>query len=152
MSETELPKITLKGGTGYDAPWLTVPFTNPDQAVEALKSIRESGLLEAVVETSNLFHGVNNAGPVLSNAPEQQQSQGNVAQGPWGQPPVQPQQQSRPSAPQGGGASQHPEGKACEQCGQGLEYKKTGSGKGVFRCPQWRWNSGNPNNHTQEWA
>jgi hypothetical protein len=79
-------------------------------------------------------------------APPQQQSQG------WGAA----QQQSAPPQQQGGGnrfgGQQHPEGKQC-QCGQVLEVKTTGSNKTVFRCPQWRWNNGNPTpNHDQEWA
>jgi hypothetical protein len=92
------------------------------------------------------------AQPEWSQAPQaapQQQSQG------WGAAQQQAPQQSAPQGGGGGGqfaGPPHPEGKQC-QCGQVLEYKKTNSGKGVFRCAQWRWNNGNPTlNHDQDWA
>lgn len=89
--------------------------------------------------------------PPQMAAPQQQQQQ---AAAPW---PSQPPQQQAPRPQQGGGGGNfggrpHPEGKQC-QCGQVLEVKQTGSGKTVFRCPQWRWNNGNPTtHHDSEWA
>lgn len=85
----------------------------------------------------------------------------------------QPRQQAAPQQPQGWGAAQqqsappqqqyggggskfagppHPEGKQCEMCGKVLEFKKTSTGKGTWRCPEWRWNNGTPNGHTSEFA
>lgn len=84
-----------------------------------------------------------------------------------------PAQQAAPQQPQGWGAAQqqapqqqqygggqqskfggppHPEGKQCESCGKVLEFKKTSTGKGTWRCPDWRWGNGTPNGHTSEWA
>lgn len=97
----------------------------------------------------------------------QQQAPAQQGQPEWSQPqqaaPQQPQQnQGWGSAPQqqaqqqGGGSKfagpPHPEGKQCEMCGKVLEFKKTSTGKGTWRCPEWRWSNGNPNGHTSEWA
>jgi hypothetical protein len=81
-------------------------------------------------------------------APPQQQSQG------WG---AAAQQQPAPPQQQGGGqgrygAQQHPEGKQCDTCGNVLEFAQTRTGKNQWKCNQYRWNNGNPNNHTLEWA
>jgi hypothetical protein len=72
----------------------------------------------------------------------------------WGQP--QAQQQSAPpqQQSQGGGsygAQTHPEGLACN-CGKVLEFGKTRTNKGQWKCPDYRWNNGNPNEHRLEWA
>lgn len=103
-------------------------------------------------------------GPGAPQPPAQQQEQAPA----WatGQPPQQaaPQQsggwgaaQQQAPQQQGGGTSQygnqlHPEGKQCDTCGQVLEFGKTKTGKGQWKCGQYRWNNGNPNNHTLEWA
>jgi hypothetical protein len=65
-------------------------------------------------------------------------SQQQAAQPPaWAQPsnvvPINQQQQS---------------GRTCQDCGQPLIAKQTSAGKNVWRCDAWRWNNGNPNNHT----
>lgn len=83
-------------------------------------------------------------------AAPQQQSQG------WGAAAQQQPQQSAPPQQQGGGGygnvQLHPEGTQCGVCGEVLQYGKTRTNKGQWKCPQYRWNNGNPNNHTLEWA
>lgn len=153
MSEAPL-KATFKAGTGYDAPWLSVDGNDPVELNTRVVGVKNHPeLLQNIVALSQALQAVNAAGPVMNTqqpVPQQQQQRqvpNNVTQGPWG---GQPQQQAPPQ--QQNNVTYHPEGKACESCGQPLQYKKTGSGKGTWRCPDWRWNNGNPNGHTQLWA
>ena len=85
--------------------------------------------------------------PAQQAAPQQQASNG------WG---AAQQQASQQSAPQGGGSKfagpPHPEGKTCAICPNVLEFKKTSTGKGTWRCSEWRWNNGTPNGHSSEFA
>ena len=169
---SDLPiKATLKAGAGYDAPWLTVDAHDPSDLELKLNAIANGGAPQALIEAANALKAANNAAPLLGGnivtggpndaslrlvPPVQQQPDPQQAGG-WGQqqtqgtpPPQQfqqPQQQgfTRP-------ATTHPEGKACDACNAPLEYKKTSSGKGTWRCPSWRWNNGSPNEHTQLWA
>jgi len=112
-------------------------------------NVRGGAALGAVTQPEQGQPEWSQAAPAQQAAP-QQQNQG------WGAAQQQPQQ----SAPQqygGGGASKfggppHPEGKQCESCGKVLEMKKTSTGKGTWRCPEWRWNNGVPNGHSSEWA
>jgi len=174
---SDLPiKTTLKAGTGYDAPWLTVDANDPSDLEFKLRALIESPALGLVIEAANALKAANTAAPLLGGnsivtggghdasllpgaqaygSPPSHQvapasATASAPNGGWGQQqaaPQQPQQQgfTRP-------ATTHPEGKACEACGKPLEYKKTSSGKGTWRCPEWRWNNGNVNEHTQLWA
>lgn len=90
--------------------------------------------------------------PVQQQAPVQQAAPQQQSQG-WGAA----QQQSAPPQNNGGGGSRygaqtHPEGKQCDTCGNVLEFAQTRTGKNQWKCNQYRWNNGNPNNHTLEWA
>ena len=149
MSEAPL-KATLKAGAGYDDPWLTVDGTDPNDLKFKLTSLAEAGVLQALVDTASLLRAANNATPVtapVDAGPAPQQSSG------WGSAPAQPQQQAPQQQPQARpGDRPHPEGKTCTACNQVLIHKTTGSGKSTWRCPAWRWNNGNPNEHSQEWA
>lgn len=168
MSDLPL-KATLKSGTGYDAPWLTVDAETPAELQQRLRAVIDSGVLETISEAAGVFAGSTLTTPALAQQqapalaqgssfgggdrglnppPAPQQSNG------WGQ--AAQQQQSPPPQQQGGGnrygGVPHPQGKQC-QCGQVLEVKQTGSNKTVFRCSQWRWNNGNPTtNHDSEFA
>lgn len=153
---SDLPiKATLKSGGGYDAPWLTVDASTPDELQQRLRAVIDSQVLETVAEAAGVFRATQlidapapqQQAPAQQAAPQQQQSGG------WGQAP-QTQQQQRPQGGGGrpNGGPPHPEGKACESCSKVLEFKTTSGGKGTWRCPDWRWNNGNPNGHTQEWA
>lgn len=155
MSESPL-KCTLKSGTGYDVPWLTVDADNPGDLEQKLRGIIDSHVMDTINEAASLFQATHNAvaltQPQAEPAPPQQaapQSQG------WGAAQQAPAQQQ--SAPQGGGVSQygnqlHPEGKQCTACGNVLEYGKTRTNKGQWKCGAYRYNNGNPNEHTLEWA
>ena len=164
-------RATLKAGAGYDAPWLSVDATDPDDLTNKLNSIANGGAPQALIEAANALKAANNAAPLLANGalpvgssfgggdqanaptapPPPQQSGG------WGGPNTAPPQNATPQQqPRQAGwqapATYHPGGKTCDACGQGLEYKKTSTGKGTWRCGQWRWNNGTPNEHTQLWA
>lgn len=146
---SDLPiKITLKSGTGYDAPWVTVDAADPYDAENKLGSLLESNALQKVVEVAELFKAANNVAPLTQ--PEAPAPQQQSAPSGWGNRPQQQASQQGGSHPN---AQLHPEGKACEfgGCGKVLEFKKTQGGKGKFQCPDWRWNNGNPNGHTMEW-
>lgn len=161
MSDSPI-KATLKAGPGYDVPWLTIDADNPSDLEQKLRGIIDSKVLETVAEAASMFQATQNAAPLT------QPQQGE--QPAWSQAPA---QQAAPQQPQGWGAAQqqapqqqqqyggggskfagppHPEGKQCEMCGKVLEFKKTSTGKGTWRCPDWRWGNGTPNGHTSEWA
>ena len=155
MTEASL-KATLKAGGGYDAPWLTVDADNPDDLEFKLQAIANGGVPQALIEAANVLKAANNVAPLLAGgeAAAPQQAAPAPQNNGWGQA-----QQQAPQQQGGGGGNRfggppHPEGKACEfpGCGKVLEHKKTSSGKATWRCPDWRWNSGNPNGHTSEFA
>lgn len=155
MSEYAL-SVTLKAGTGYDSPWIVVYGNDPGEVTTKLNAITSGALVQATVEAANALKAANTAAPLLAHSePAAQQAAPVPTQNGWGQQP--PQQVHRgggqPYNPQGGGnAVTHPEGKSCDACGQVLVYKKTSSGKATWRCEQWRWNNGSPNEHTQIWV
>lgn len=125
--------VTLKGGAGYEAPWLVLRGNTPAEVAGLLQNL--GGLPEAVVSASNLFHAVHTTGPLLPNAPQTPA-------------PAAPQQ---PAAPQGWAPAPpaaapvvgHPEGKVCEACNAPLQFKSgvaKGSGKAykLWSCPNGR--------------
>lgn len=149
MSEDTAPiVVTLKAGTGYDAPWLVIRGYDPDDVVNKLTGL--DGVIEATLEAAGAFA----AGRALGK-PEVQQNEAPVQQQPaqkaWGQNggSGQGQQQNQPPRSKFGGQL-HPEGKTCEICPNVLELKKTQTGKSKWQCNDWRWNNGNPNGHSSE--
>lgn len=131
-----------------DGDMVNVRADSPEELAAYLSNfpVAEYAQFKANVRGGQALGGITQPAP-QQQAPAQQAPPQNQG---WGQS----QQQS---APQGGGqgaygAQLHPEGKQCEMCGKVLEFKKTSSGKSTWRCPDWRWNNGNPNGHAQEWA
>lgn len=148
MSEDTAPiVVTLKAGTGYDAPWLVIRGYDPDDVVTKLRSL--DGVIEATLETAGAFVAGRSFGkPVQQEAPVAPPTEQPRQQG-WGQQQSQPQQASQPPRSKFGGQL-HPEGKTCEICPNVLELKKTQTGKAKWQCNDWRWNNGNPNGHSSE--
>jgi hypothetical protein len=145
--------ITLKAGTGYDSPWIVVRGDNPQDVTAKLNGLGD--VIAATVQAAELFKGAGNAAPLTVPEPQAPAQQPQQQSG-WGQAPQQqaaPQQYQQAPPPRNSkfGGPPHPEGKTCN-CGTVLEMKETGSGKKVFRCPQWRWNNGNPNGHDSEFV
>jgi hypothetical protein len=146
--------ITLKAGTGFDSPWIVVRGYDPADVVNKLNSL--DGVIEATLEAAGLFTAQRSLGgkqqqaevPPTEPAPQQRQ------QG-WGQTPAAAQQGAAPAQHRGGQRGfqdpPHPEGKTCEHCPNVLVKKKSTGGKQKWQCPDWRWNNGNPTNHTVEW-
>lgn len=142
-------RATLKAGTGYDAPWLTVDAATPDELEFKLKALAEGGALEAVVNAANMLKAVNNAAPIAAEvaspppaAPQQGWSQ-PAAQAPvepsWGH---RPQQQAAPAAQPG--VQLHPEGITCPVDGNVVQFKQTkprasdGKSFQFWTCPNQR--------------
>lgn len=150
MSEDTAPiVVTLKAGTGYDAPWIVIRGYDPDDVSARLKGL--DSVIEATHEAAGLFAAGRLAAPQGGQqAPPSSQPAAQPAQQGWGQ--QQGQQQSAAPAPRQSkfGGPPHPEGKTCAICPNVLEKKKTGSGKEVWRCNDWRWNNGEPNGHSSE--
>lgn len=48
--------VTLKGGAGYEAPWIVVRGDNPAEVEESLENLTE-GLLQKVNDVASLFRG-----------------------------------------------------------------------------------------------
>ena len=119
MTEHAL-SVTLKAGTGYDAPWIVVYGDSPDEVTAKLNSTGD--LIAAAVEASNLLRGAFAAAPLAQGGPSVPQvapTPAPAAAPGWGAPQ---QQAPAPAAPPAGGAQLHPEGKTC-QCGNVLNYK-----------------------------
>lgn len=143
MSEDTAPiVVTLKAGTGYDAPWIVVRGYDPDDVTNKLNSL--DSVIEATLEAAGKFAASSTLGAeTVAQEPAQQAA-----------PPTKPQGWGGQSRAQGGqatskfGSQLHPEGKTCEICPNVLEKKQTSSGKNVWRCESWRWANGNPNGHT----
>lgn len=145
--------VTLKAGTGYDSPWIVVYGTTPDEVQAKLEGVH-GGLIQATIEAANALKAANNAAPLLAGGQPAPQATPNPPQnGGWSQPA---QQQAPPQQHGGGGgygnAKTHPEGKTCATCNELLQWGMTRTNKGQWKCPQYRWNNGNPNEHTLEWA
>lgn len=133
--ETSPIVVTLKGGAGYDAPWLVIRGNNPQQVSEMLSNL--GNLPEVIAQQASLFSGTIAAGPITQPQaqapveqapPPQQGAWGTITPGgfqpaqqgqQWSQPP---QQQGPPAPPQG--VTLHPEGKQCGACGKTLQYKE----------------------------
>jgi len=159
---TEAPlKATLKAGRDYDAPWLTIEASTPDELKTRLEGIIEP-VIPALIEAANALKAANNLAPLLQNGADaaSQPAQAPQGGGGWSNPPQQqsaPQQQAPQQSNGGGGGGWqanvqlHPEGLACH-CGEVLQFGKTRTNKGQWKCPGYRWNNGNPNEHRLEWA
>lgn len=65
MSEDANFTATLKGGAGYEAPWLVVRGDTADELVGHLDALTED-LLQKVNDVASLFRGAGAAAPVTS--------------------------------------------------------------------------------------
>ena len=122
MSEhTKDLRVTLKAGSDYSAPWVTVDADDPDELTMKLNALLEGDALKLVVDTAQHLRAIHNALPVThpdqggSGAPAPQQPK----RGGWGNSGGGQQQ----STQQNGGTRYHPEGITCGSCGAPVQYK-----------------------------
>lgn len=149
MSEDTAPiVVTLKAGTGYDAPWLVIRGYDPDDVTNKLKSL--DGVIEATLEAAGLFAAQRGLG--ANSAPAEAAVTSTAPKSGWGSSPAAAQQTQQGGQGSHPNAVLHPEGKQCVECGNVLEQKKSQGGKLKWQCNAWRWNNGSPNNHSMEWA
>jgi hypothetical protein len=73
VSEDATFTVTLKGGAGYEAPWLVVRGDNPAEVEESLDVLAQSNLLQKVNDVASLFRGAGAATPVTTGAPASDQ-------------------------------------------------------------------------------
>lgn len=87
--ETQDQKIvvTLKGGAGYDAPWIVVHAQNAEEAVQTLNDEHMTALLEATKTVAGKFNVGGGGAPKRSAAPRQQGKPQGATQAPNGQTP-----------------------------------------------------------------
>ena len=147
MSDSSSPlKATLKAGSDYSAPWLTVDANTPEDLVERLTAVANLGVSEALVNAANVLKAVNAAAPIaadVASPPAQPPAQqGGWNTGPTGNastwsPPT------PPSTPQQQGARLHPEGIKCTADGNVVQFKEVTSKKNgntyqMWVCPNQR--------------
>jgi hypothetical protein len=124
--------VTLKGGKGYEAPWIVFKGNSVDEVMVELEKLQnDNTLLRATAIVAWQFQGY-----VMSASGEPQptqRQQAPTATDQW-QPP--PQQQSATPGPQ----------RFCQECGGATEYREGTNAKGHWKgffCandkhkPQW---------------
>lgn len=150
--------VTLKAGREFSDPWIVVRGDTPDDVTAKLNGLES--VVQATIEAANFLKAANNAAPVLAGAVSMPPlspippAQVPTAAPGWAQNPPQPTQAAAPQPPQQqyGNVTLHPEGKTCTACGQVLQYGLTRTNKAQWKCAGYRYNNGNPNEHTLEWV
>lgn len=114
--------ITLKGGSGYDKPWLVLRAESAEDAVALLGEAQAAELLDRIAEYSSEFQSKNGAAASSANgtqggspSPRGTGSRGSSSRG-----------AAAPSQPAQSDVEYHPEGKTCSKagCGAPVIYKK----------------------------
>lgn len=62
--------LTFKAGAGYDAPWVVIRADDPEQAINNLEALGQTGLLAKVAETATELHAVYNVAAGLGGKAE----------------------------------------------------------------------------------
>lgn len=135
MTDNAKIVVTLKGGPGYDAPWLVFHGNTVAEALDTVSAAEASGLMVAVGKAAEAFRTHANVGGVLGASPVS---------------PA-PQQQAAPAAPQS--APQGPPGATSPTCPHGVKTYKTskpGAAKAwkAWMCPA---PQGTPDQCKPEW-
>lgn len=100
MSEDATFTVTLKGGAGYEAPWLVVRGDNPAEIEQNLDALTES-LLQKAQDVAALFRGAGAATPVTTGVP----------------------------AAQDATVTQHPASAGLRTCEHGVRVRREGTGR-----------------------
>ena len=133
--------VTLKGGAGFEAPWLVLRATSAEDAVALLGEAVMAELPEKIAEFAADFRAKAGAGaPSATGAQRGGSSPSQVSAAPRGR-----RASSGASAPQRQQARQqddveyHPEGLQCDECGEPIRLKagtsKAGRAYEVWTCP-----------------
>lgn len=134
---------TLKGGPGYEAPWIVLRAGTVNEYNQLVAELSfDSGALEATANVAVAFQ------TVYLNAKDQPQGNGQAppqaapqgAAPSWVGPPRRPASAAQEPPPQGDGGQAHPQGATCKKCSQFLTWrtetsKRTGNQYSAYICP-----------------
>lgn len=132
--------VTLKGGAGYEKPWIVIRGNTAEETVARLGEAQINGLLEKAAEYSAEFQNKTGAAAPAAPATQSGPPSRTNGQAPASQP-------SGAAAPSNGfDGSQHPEGVVCSAagCGQPVVGKSIKSKKPPYKtyemwvCPNQR--------------
>lgn len=132
--------ITLKGGSGYAAPWLVLRAQSAEDAQALLVEAKAAELLESIAAYASDFQEkVAGAEPANTSAPAGGRSTGSPSRsGARGGS----QRGGSAPAPKNGEVELHPEGLKCEKAGCGgdvqlktITSKKNGKKYDMWVCP-----------------
>lgn len=145
---TDTFKVRITASEDFGVVEFDIPASSPVDARGKITSGEFAELVNEAIHQQTLIAKALKAAHGLTPEPETA-----TVLSAWGQEPTQPvAQPAQPPA-----WAQQPSnvvpitqqgGRVCTACGQPLIVKQTSAGKNVWRCEQWRWNNGNPNNHT----
>jgi hypothetical protein len=133
-------KITLKGGAGYEAPWIVFSAESAEDAVALLAESEVADLPKLVAEYSASFREKAGSAPAqsaggarTSGSPSRSGRTSTTGR----------QSATRGAAPQSqqDDVEYHPEGVTCGACGEVVIYKKINKGQRSFElwtCPNQR--------------
>lgn len=132
--------VTLKGGAGFEAPWLVLRATSADDAVALLAEAVMAELPEKIAEFAADFRTKSGAAPSAGGARQSESSPRS------GRPSTRAQGAQRGAAPQKSAPADdveyHPEGLECPQCNEPIRLKSGTSKAGrkfeLWTCPNQR--------------
>ena len=137
--------ITMKAGTGFDAPWIVVRGDSPADINFKLVNLDET--IALTIDVANKFKAVNNASSIVAQGSVAQATvapEAPAAPNGWGSSPaaVPAQQPVQNTPPPQSNVRYHPEGKLCASCNAGVIFKEITSKAGktfqLWTCPNQR--------------
>jgi hypothetical protein len=117
--------ITLKGGSGYDKPWLVLRAASAEDAVALLVEAKASELLEQIASYATDFQE-KVAGAAPEGAPAESRSTGTQSPSRSGSSGGSQRRGAAPAPKQSSDVEYHPEGLTCGKanCGGSVIFKK----------------------------
>lgn len=129
--------ITLKGGAGFESPWLVLRAQSAEDAVVLLAEAKLAGLPKLIGEYAADFRGEAGAAPQSTSAPARSSGTPSRSQ-------AAPRRGAAPQSQPVGDVEYHPEGLTCGApgCGKAIFLKngvsKAGNAYAVWTCPDQR--------------
>jgi hypothetical protein len=133
--------ITLKGGAGFEAPWLVVRATSADDATALLAEAVLAELPEKIAEFAGDFRAKVSGGKENAGAKSDTRSSGGSARGGARRGSGSRGGQSSKPEPKSDDVEYHPDGDVCKECDEPVVYKEINSrGKKyeLWVCPNQR--------------